>query len=355
LFQRDGTLMAQPFDVDALKLRGDAFPIVENVQVNPVNGRVAFSVSENGVLAYRSGEAVLNTQLAWYDRAGKELGQVGEPGGFISPKLSSDAKQVAVTRSGGVGTPGDIWVFDLARNTQTRLTFDAADDSVPLWSPDGSRILFTSTRSNTFGLYQKNSNGLGAEEQLLKTSYTMVPEDWSLDGRFLAYMGNENGNRDLVVLPLTGERKPTPFLKTEFYERHAQFSPDGRWMAYTSNESGSYQIYVQSFPVGRGKWQVSTAGGGQPRWRRDGKELFYLTEDGKLMAVSVKAGATFEAGTPALLFQTKTYGMAIISPAFGQQYDVTPDGQRFLINEDLSELTAAPITVVLNWTAGLKK
>jgi Tol biopolymer transport system component len=345
--------MAQPFDADSLELAGDAVFVAEDVQVNFTQGRAAFSVSDNGVLAYRSAGG-LNTQLAWFDRTGKELGRVGEPGGFISPKLSSDAKQVAVTRSGGVGTPGDIWVFDLARNTQTRLTFDAADDSVPLWSPDGSRILFTSTRSNTFGLYQKNSNGLGAEEQLLKTSYSMVPEDWSLDGRFLVYMGTEGGSRDIFVLPLTGERKPTPFLKTEFFERHAQLSPDGRWMAYSSNESGTYQIYVQSFPAGQGKWQVSTQGGVQPRWRHDGKELFYLTEDGKLMAVPIRTGSTFEAGTPVLLFQTKTYGLATTG-AFSQQYDVTADGQRFLINTDLSDVFTEPLTVVLNWTAGLKK
>ncbi|MBI4479181.1 MAG: protein kinase [Acidobacteria bacterium] len=353
LFQRDGTLMAQPFDADSLELKGDAFPVVENVQINASNGRVAVSVSENGVLAYRSGGG-LNTQLVWLDRSGKELGRVGEPGGIISPKLSPDGKQVAITRSTGSGSPDDIWVFDLARNTQTRLTFDAADDSIPLWSPDGSRILFTSTRSSSFGLYQKNSNGIGAEEQLLKTSYGMVPEDWSLDGRFLLYLGTEAGNRDLLILPFTGERKPTPFLKTQFYERHSQFSPDGRWIAYTSNESGTYQIYVQSFPAGSGKWQVSTAGGIQPRWRHDGKELFYLTEDGKLMVVPVRAGASFEAGTPALLFQTKTYGLGP-SGTFSQQYDVTADGQRFLINTDLSDVLVAPITVVLNWTAGLKK
>ena len=360
LYQRDGTLMAQAFDADSLELTGEAFPVVENVQINQSNGRVAFSVSENGVLAYHSGGG-LNTQLVWFDRSGKELGRIGELDGVISPKLSPDGKQVAVTRSTGSGSPGDVWVFDLARNTQTRLTFDAADDSVPLWSPDGSRILFTSTRSNSFGLYQKNSNGIGAEEPLLKAGYGMVPEDWSLDGRFLAYMGTEAGNRDLLVLPLAGDpgnagaegRKPATFLKTEFSERHAQFSPDGRWMAYTSNESGTYQIYVQNFPAGSGKWQVSTAGGVQPRWRHDGKELFYLTEDGKLMAVSVKAGATFEAGTPALLFQTKTYGLGV-SGIYSQQYDVTADGQRFLINTDLSDVLVAPITVVLNWTAGLK-
>ena len=396
LFQRDGTLMVQALNADALELTGEAFPIAEKVQVNPANGRTAFSVSQNGVLAYRS-TGNLNTQLAWFDRSGKELGRIGEPGGYISPKLSPDEKQIAVTRTTDTDAPGDIWVFDLSRNTETRFTFDAADDYSPIWSPDGSRIAFASSRGNSFGLYQKNSNGIGAEELLVKTSNYPIPEDWSLDGRHIVYMSTEGGGRDVLVLPLTGDPgqagtdprqagsgpqqagpgpgsragrdqavgtegrnlsrravEPVPFLQTQFLERHAQLSPDSRWMAYTSDESGQYQIYVQSFPAGSGKWQVSTSGGIQPRWRRDGKELFYLPADGKLMAVPVRAGATFETGTPALLFQTQLFGLAP-SAVYSQQYDVVADGQRFLLNVDLSEATTVPITVVLNWTAGLRR
>ena len=182
----------------------------------------------------------------------------------------------------------------------------------------------------------------------MKTSAPAIPDDWSQDGRFLIYMTTEKGGRDVSVLPLSGERKPFPFLQSQFGELHAQLSPDGRWMAYTSDESGQFQIYVQSFPAGQGKWQVSTQGGVQPRWRRDGKELFYLAPDGKLMAVLVRAGATFEAGTPAPLFQAQTFSLAI-STLYSHQYDITADGQRFLLNVDLSEVTAAPITVVLNW------
>jgi Tol biopolymer transport system component len=240
------------------------------------------------------------------------------------------------------------------------LTFAAADETSPLWSPDGSRIVFGSRQGNAFGLYQKNSNGIGAEELLLKTGGPVVPEDWSLDGRYIVYMSAEK-DRDVLVFPLTGDPgqagtegpKPVPFVNTQFLERHAQLSPDGRWMAYTSDESGQYQIYVQSFPAG-GKWQVSTSGGIQPRWRRDGRELSYLTEDGQLMAVPIRAGATFEAGTSALLFQTQLFGLGV-AEAYSQQYDVTADGQRFLLNVDMSEAIAAPITVVLNWTAGIRK
>jgi Tol biopolymer transport system component len=296
----------------------------------------------------------LNTQLAWFDRGGKELGRIGGPGGYHSPKLSPDGRRVAVYRTSGIGSPGDIWVFDLARNTQTRLTFDAADDSVPLWSPDGNSIAFTSTRNSSFGLYQKNSNGIGDEELLLKVESSLVPEDWSLDGRFLVYMLTDRGGRDVGFLPLAGDRKPVPVLNTAFLERHAQLSPDGRWMAYVSNESGAYEVYVQSFPAGGGKWQISTGGGVQPRWRHDGSELFYLAPDNKMMSVAVRAGATFEAGTPAALFQTRTVGLAP-STTYSQQYDVTPDGQRFLLNVDMSEVNAAPLTVVLDWTANLQK
>jgi Tol biopolymer transport system component len=242
----------------------------------------------------------------------------------------------------------------LARNTLTRLTFDPEDDSNPVWSPDGSRIAFASTRNNSFGIYQKNANGIGEDELLLKVGASLLPEDWSLDGRFLIYSTTEGGGRDVSFLPMSGERKPVMFLKDQFFKRHAQFSPDGHWLAYVSNESGSYQMYVQSFPTGGGKWQVSTTGGVQPRWRHDGKELYYLALDGKLMAVAVKAGNSFEAGTPEALFQTRIYGMAPNS-AFSQQYDVTADGRRFLLNLDLSETSVTPLTVVTNWTAGLKK
>ena len=353
LFQRDATLMAQTFDAQGLRLTGDAFPIAERVQINPVNGRGAFTVSTSGVLAYRS-SGNLHTQLVWFDRSGKELGRIGETGGYISPRLSHDGKRLVFTRAADISSLGDIWVLDLSRNTETRLTFDSAHDSTPVWSPDGSRIAFVSDRNNVYGIYEKNANGAGQDEMLSQIGSPAVLEDWSLDGRYLTFMSADKGGRDVWILQLTGERKPTPFLNSRFAEHHSQLSPDSRWMAYASDESGINQIYVQKFPEGNGKWQVSTRGGVQPRWRRDGKELFYLAPDGKLTAVAVKAGATFEVGTPEALFQTRIFGLGPTAQ-YSQQYDLTADGQRFLINEDLGDVTAAPIAVILNWTAALKK
>ena len=373
LYQRDGTLMAQPFDASALAFTGDAFPIVEQVQVNISNGRVAFDVSRNGVLAYRSTGA-FHTQLTWFDRSGKELGRIGETGAYSSPALSPDGKRVAMFRNGpavgSAGSTGDVWIADLTRNAQTRLTFDTAFHMNPVWSPDGARIAFNSTRNGVSGLYVKNSNSAGEEELLVKASQTAAPEHWSLDGRFLIYGDATDLGRDEFLLPLAGDPstssgqapsagsgqvgKPVPFAKSSYAEMHGQFSPDGRWLAYLSNESGRPEIYVRSFPSGEGEWQISTGGGVQPRWRRDGKELYFIALDGKLMAVSIASGATFSAGTPQTLFQTRIYGL-IPSNYYTQQYDVTPDGQRFLINVDATDTNAAPLTVVLDWTAGLKK
>ena len=355
LFARERTLLAQPFDADALELTGEALPIAEEVQQNMGNGRAAFAVSQNGVLAYRS-RGIVNTQLTWFDRTGKSLGQLGPPGSNDDPELSPDGKRLAVERQDAQGA-WDIWLADLVRGTSTRFTFDPASDYLPLWSPDGSQLAFSSNRmGRIFNLYQKPSSGAGNEELLLQSEVNKYVMDGSSDGRFLIYSNQDPKTRhDLWVLPLSGDRKPFLFLQTQFEEYHARFSPDGRWTAYISNESGKYEVYVQSFPKPSGKWQVSTNGGIQPRWRRDGKELFYLGLDGKLMAVAVKSDATLEIGAPTALFEARTlYGTAVNISA-RQEYDVTGDGQRFLLNVDLSDDASNPITVVLNWTAGLQK
>jgi len=344
LFEREGTLMAQPFDASKLAFGGEPFPVVQQVMGGSPPGWVAFSASPGGTLAYRTGVGG-KSQLAWFDRTGKEVGRVGPPEYHSSPRLSPDGKRVAVTRRDAQGA--DLWLLDLARDTSTRFTFHPAIEGFPTWSPDGSRVVFASLRDGPFNLYQKASSGSADEEPLLKTGEGKFPVDWSSDGRFVLYQATfPKTSLDLWALPLEGDRKPIPLVQTEFTELQGQFSPDGRWIAYSSNASALEQVYVQGFPKPGGKFQVSTTGGIRPRWRRDGKELFYMTPDRKLMAVEVKAtAATFEPGRPRELFQTRA---VTASPVFSV-YDVSADGQRFLINTALEAEGPAPMTVVVNW------
>jgi serine/threonine protein kinase/Tol biopolymer transport system component len=351
LFMRNETLMAQPFDADELELSGEPFAVAEGVAYNPGLGRGVFSVSENGVLAYRSGGAQINQPL-WFDRGGKQIGSLGAAGLYFTVGLSPDERRAAVDRSDPQTGTNDIWLFDLSLGIPSRLTTDPANDSNPLWSPDGSRIVFSSSREGVSSLYQKIASGGGNEEVLLKSSEAKVPDDWASDGQFIVYQTlNQKTRWDLWVLPMSGEPQPFPFLQAEFNEQQAQFSPDGKWIAYTSDESGAPEIYAQPFPASGGRWRVSTGGGCQPRWRRDGKELFYIALDGKLMAVDVKLGATLEARVPKTLFGTRVLSLT----DFGTHYAVTANGQRFLINSTIEETSATPISIVVNWTADLKQ
>ena len=364
LFVREGTLMAQAFDARRLELTGEAVPIAEGL---PETGRPLFSVSTTGVLVYRGGVVYLpTTHLTWFDRAGKILETVGEPGQYNSLALSPDGTRVVFDRNdprvagrglGGLRGNTDIWLHEFSRGTSTRLTFDPGYDWMAVWSPDGNRIIFVSDRDGFFNLYQKVSSGAGIEEGLLKSSGTKYPYDWSQDGRFLLYAVAAQ-KYDLWVLPLTGDdRKPMPYLQTESSAFQARFSPDSRWVAYTSDESGKYEVYVRPFPAASGgKWMVSRGGGNQPRWRRDGKELFYISADSKLMAVDVAAASgTFQAGIPKALFAAPIWGGGATNNV--TRYDVTADGKKFLINSLPTETTAtpsSPITVVLNWQQTLQ-
>jgi Tol biopolymer transport system component len=247
----------------------------------------------------------------------------------------------------------DIWLIELARGAPTRFTFDPSFDIHPIWSPDGSRIVFASDRDGPMNLYQRAASGAGNDEELLKSDDRKFSNDWSADGSFILYQNlHPKTNWDLWILPLSGDQKPFPFLQTEFFEFQGRFSPDGNWIAYTSNESGPWQVYVRSFPASGGKWQVSTEGGAQPQWRRDGRELFYLSTDMKLMAVEVKGdGSTFEPGVPHALFELRIPNF----PGVRNNYVVAADGQRFLVASIIGEAAATPITVALNWTADLKR
>ncbi|HEY8226441.1 MAG TPA: protein kinase [Pyrinomonadaceae bacterium] len=352
LFRRESSLMAQAFDLKTLQLSGNSFPIAEQVGFEATTFQTYFSVSQTGILAYSSG-IYGKTQLVWVDRSGKEIGLIGQPSNFyIRPWLSPDEKRIAVDGPDLQGNR-DIWLIDLGSGNATRFTFEPSTELFPVWAPDGSRIAFSSDREGPRQLYQKNANGAGKEELLFKSDTNLISMDWSPDGQFLMYTVNDPRTKiDLWILPLFGDRKPFPFLNTQANERLGRFSPDGRWIAYVSDESGTNEVYVQTFPASGGKWQVSTNGGYHIAWARNGKELFYISSDKKMMAVNVKTeGTTFERETPKVLFDRHI-------PSFNTplaQFAVTRDGQKFIVANPVGENTSAPITVALNWTADLKR
>ena len=350
LFMSGTDLMAQPFDAGRLELTGAPTRVAERVQYQRAIGSYgAFSAATTDTLVYRSGSFGAATELVWVDRTGKQTGQVSVSAGYSVPSLSSDDRRIAVIISGESGN--DIWVLDVARNTRQRLTFDRTA-VIPVWSPDGSRVLYRSEKAGAGDLYQKLSTGIGTEDALLTTNAMKNPTDWSADGRFILYeTQNPKTNNDIWILPTTGDRKPFPLLDSEFNEYQGRTSPDGRWVAYVSDESGSPEVYVQSFPKPGGKWQISTAGGADPRWRRDGRELYFISADRKLMAAEVKADATFQAGVPQALFDVRVSGLVDVRG----HYAVSADGRRFLVNRLGESGGSSPMTVVLNWTAALRK
>jgi serine/threonine protein kinase/Tol biopolymer transport system component len=347
VFIRHATLIAQHLDLGRGELTGDPFRLADSVGSNN-SGLGGFSVSANGSIAYRGGGGI--HQLKWFDRTGKALGDASEPDAntLLYPDLSPDGKHVAFQLS--IQNNIDVYLRDLVRGSMRRFTFDPATDTSPVWSPDGTRIAFVSSRKGPYNLYMKASSGAGTEELLLGTPNNQYTQDWSKDGRFLLYSeGDPKTSRDLWALPLTGnDRKPIVVAKTRFEELNGQFSPDGRWVAYETNEFRQFEIVVQPFPEPSTKWQVSKGGGTQPRWRADGKELYFVAPDGKLMAASITStGSTLVAGTPVALFP------AALAPGLGtnrQEYAVSSDG-RFLINQPV-ESSAPPITLILHWHGG---
>ena len=356
LFMRGRTLMAQAFDPDTVKINGDPFPVAEQVDRLGLGRRDAmFSVSKTGVLVYWSGSSS-NLQLIWFDRQGKELSTVGPVGTYSTPWLSPDEKRVTFGSSEPDGGGSDICLMELARGTLTRFTFDPAIEAVPIWSPDGSRIVYSSDRDGPMNLYQRAANSAGEAEPLLKNdNNNKLSNDWSADGRFILFQEqNQRANYDLWVLPLSGDQKPFPYLQGDFSEVQGRFSPDGKWVAYASNESGKWEVYVQSFPAPGGKWQISTNGGAHPQWRRNDGELFYISLDRKLMAVDVKLnGATFSADAPRELFALRLQTVNLPGPR--NYFVASADGQRFLVASVPEERITTPMTVVLNWTADLRR
>jgi Tol biopolymer transport system component len=358
LFGREEALMAQPFDVQQLRLTGEPFSIagpVGKVLGNSISSRRRnFSVSDNGVLVFDPLPNRQRSQLIWMDRGGRKTGSLDGIDNVSMLRLSPDDKRFMVTRLDFQKGNSDLWLSDVTGGNATPFTFDPANDQYPVWSPDGSRIAWSSNREGLYHLYEKAASGSGQDALLLKSDYFKFPTDWSRDGRFIIYRQIDPKTKNdvwvLPVGPLSGDQKPFAFLQTEANETAAVLSPDGQWMAYTSDESGRYEVYVQSFPAGGGQRQVSAGGGIGPQWRGDGKELFYHAPDGKLMAAAVKGGASFEAGAPVTLFEFRASGN-LITP----YYSVTSDGQRFLLSTIVETKAAAPLTVVVNWAAELKK
>jgi Tol biopolymer transport system component/predicted Ser/Thr protein kinase len=348
LYARESTLMAQPFDPDRGRFLGDAFPIAENVFVDPLFSRGAFSASENGVLAYQTGEALLGARFNWYDRTGKELGPaMSEPIMARGFRLSPDDSRLAANIFDLGGGNMDIWVIDLKRGARSRLTFEPTIETSPVWSSDGARIAYSSDRKGQ-PLIVKSASGTAGEEILFQSDDAKNPTSWSTDGRFLLFNRTlPKTKADVWVVPLFGDRKPFPLVQSPFIDRNGQFSPNGRWVAYVSDESGRLEIYVVPFPGPGGKWQVSTGGGALPHWSADGTELFYVTGDRDLMTVEVKSGSEFQTSSPKPLFSLSSLTPVAV-------FEVSRDGRRFLQGVP-REGTGSPVTLVLNWTAELGK
>jgi eukaryotic-like serine/threonine-protein kinase len=347
IFYRDQTLFAQRFDTKKFELTGEPSPILNDIQYWPRVARAVFGVSNTGLLvAQKSGDNGIS-QLIWFDRKGQQVGVVLKPGVYGNIFLSPNGKFLSTDTSDPASQNTDVWTYDLETQGAKRLTFDPSIDSMPVWSPDGNRIVFASNRELKFDLYLKDANGAQEEKMIGQGNTDRFPNDWSRDSKYLLFAYGP----DLWYLTIP-DFKSSLFLKATSTLKVGRFSPDGKWVAYGSNESGRWEIYVTSFPGAHGKWQVSNAGGDQPKWRGDGKELFYLAPDGKIMAVSVTTGASFDAGTPAVLFQANPREM--IATSEQANYDVSKDGQRFLVNSQV-KTAMTPMSVVLNWTAKLNK
>ena len=349
LYVREETLVAQPFDADALEVTGEGVPLAEGLGTDAV-GLAHFSASASGVLSYRAGDT-RSRQLLWVDRSGLEGDAIGEGAEYGDLWPSPDGKRLVFDMPEGQSGALDLWIRDISRGVTSRFTFDPGDDQAPVWSPDGRTIVFTSDRQGPGDLYRKSASGAGEEELLLATDELKWACDWSADGRFLVFLSRGAETLwDIWALPMDGEGEAFPVVTTRFREWAATLSPDGGYIAYSSTESGRREVYVQEFPEPRSKWQVSTDGGVSPFWRQDGREIYYLAPDSRIMSVPVEIGENFTAGGPEALFQAR------LQPALLRtRYRPTPDGQRFLTLAPLGQHSILPTTVVLNWAEGLRK
>ena len=349
VYMNAGTLVAQPFDARSGRATGDPVPVGENIAGSAGD----FSVSSAGVLAYRSRGFQGQARLLWLARDGHTLGEAAPPGFYEDVVLSPDETRVALSIVTEQSPTRDIWVRDLVRGVNSRLTFDPGDEFAPAWSPDGSRIAFGAIRGGELRCCVKAANGVGAEDTLPHARGSWEgPTDWSEGANTIVISHVLPPFRwDIWVMPAAGQQAPRPLLQSPFNESGGRLSPDGHWLAYASNESGQEEVYVVPYPGPGGKWQVSTAGGSRPQWRADGRELFFQGLDQSILAVNVRAGATFEVDVPKALFKTTLSA----GPYPGYRWAVSRDGQRFLVNTPPESESAGRHVVVTNWTTELRR
>jgi len=351
LYVSEKNLLARPFDLKTLTFKGDAVTITENLGFD--GSYYSYSVSPKGILAYTNID-LLNTQLAWIDRTGKIISNVGNPNPCIEPYFSPNEEKALVGCVDVKIGITNMWIVDIARALTSRFTFDDHNNYSGIWSPDGNWIAYSSSKSGTFDLYIKSASGTGTEKPLYQSKNSKFTDDWSRDGHSIIFENeDENTHYDLWVMSYP-DKKVRPYLQTPVNEAHARFSPDGKWVAYGSDETGRSEIYVRPFPDSSlGKWQISTAGGDQPTWRGDGKELYYLSPDGRIVAVELQTENGFQAGIPTPLFQTGVTPVGLIG-ADRNQYLVSADGKKFLVNTLPEGAMYSPIQLIFNWTKMLK-
>jgi Tol biopolymer transport system component len=351
LFQRDTTLLAQAFDLGSLTLKGDPMRVAERTQNDAGIWRSVVSASQNGVLLYQSGEGISGTVMTWYDETGKSLGVIGDKGAYSQPRVSPDGTRLVAA----LGDPtSDLWIYDLKRGVRSRFTFEGTANT-GVWSPDGSRIIYTRLSAEGWnGVFMRPSNGAGAEKLLFRSNLPIGVASWVPGKEMILMMwgGTDPGGFDIYTLPLTGKIEPVPFIHTPFLDINPMVSPDGKWLAYVSNKTGQFEVYVVPFPELGGEWQVSGAGGLDPHWSRDGKQIYYMAPDGNVTVVPVDtAGGSVQLGKSRALFRVLT---PINSRLGLGTFEVMPDGKKFLILSQPAS-AAAPITLMVNWTEGLKK
>jgi Tol biopolymer transport system component len=353
------SLRVTALDIAKATAASDSTVVTDSVGFQPSIFWGSFSVAENGTAVYNPNVGAALSVFTWYDRAGKELGTVGDVGVLSNPNLSPDDSRVAMDMADVKATSVNVWLNDVKHGTNSRFTFDNAEDVGGVWSRDGSLIAYRSLQASDTNVLVKQAQGLQPARSIFSVkdsshvSDDIAPNSWSLDNKeLLCTLQPAEGGSQLVLLS-TSDGKMTRFLATKTSESNGQISPDGKWVAYASNESGDWEIYVTTFPTAAGKWQVSRGGGTEPRWRGDGKEIFYIGSGSTLMAVPISSEGTFTAGNPTQLFRSQLRAQVSSTDQFS--YDVTKDGQRFLVNRYAKPAQVTPLHIVLNATAGLQR